>query len=190
MMSGTITGQGLEEIEVRARNHGPRIVRADTVEATGSVIGALDAIVQQPIDGLRPGADVVLGKEGPGVSNDVRHFAAAARENGHAAGHGFNQHASELLPPRRRGLTWRAEKGHGVEPVRDLVVDHAVRDVHATSKSARERVDRALLGSAADEKSTPVGARGAQRLDESLDAFLRHEASQKTDDEVAFAPAE
>src|SRR5437870_474524 len=98
-----------------ARDAGPSVMLARPGASPVRQFDPLIGIFNHVLDGAHPIINVAFTDDPTCVMNQIRNLTAVACDNGCAAGKRFHDHSSELLPPRRRGLTWCAQNIHGVE---------------------------------------------------------------------------
>src|SRR5262245_7232500 len=92
----------LDKRQVPPCDDGPVVLRSRTCDAAVRQLAPLLCASQQIAECIDPRRDVILRQLHAGIVHDVRDLAALARDDRDAAGHRLDQHAAELLAPRRR----------------------------------------------------------------------------------------
>ena len=143
-------------------------------------------IGEQGRDAVAQRRDVAFREDQPGVADHVRDLAAIRADHRHAASHGLDQHASELLLPVRSGERRQDQRVEGWVDVRHLRGGASAEEIDpvADTQRACQCAELGALRSVPHDGEPPAHIRqpGA-RAQQQIDAFLRDQRAGVADDE-------
>src|SRR6185503_7481938 len=180
----------IEERNVRAGDHGPRIDAMRAFESAFTQLATAFGRGKQGRDGVRPFVEQSFGKDDAGVGDDVRNFTAVARDDRYAGGERLDDHATLLLTPAPSRLTWRAQNVHRREVRGNGVVRYASHDANAIAVLSGPVAQLPFHRTAADEHRAPRSFNRVERAHEQRKSLLRDESSEVADDRNLIVPIE
>ena len=121
---------------------------------------------------------VLFGEDEPRVSDDVGNFAAGGSDDGDLAGHGFDEHASELLLPVGTCARGEDEDVEGVVDAGHLRARHPRRPANAfgNAQMSGQSLQPSLLPARAHDVRLPLPRQPDQGPQEHIDALFGDES--------------